>query len=109
MKSILALSLTQLAPAGDRHFYCNIPVFLFNIKGLNILYILKAAWGVCAYVLMGRLCLSVWDVTKHRDQSPSPMSVNWVSDRVSIDSKEIYAYQSVCFCYSIELLIMVIS
>ena len=28
-------------------FCCNIPVFLFNIKRLNILYILEAAWGVC--------------------------------------------------------------
>ena len=102
MKSIPALSLTQLAPAGDGQFYCNIPVFLFNIKGLNILYILKAVWGVCTYVLMGRLCLSVRDVTKHRDPSPSPTSVNWVSDRVGINSKEIYAYQSVCFWCSIE-------
>ena len=31
-------------------FYCNIPVFLLDIKRLNILYILKAAWGVCMYV-----------------------------------------------------------
>ena len=31
-------------------FYCNIPVFLFNIKRLNILCILKVAWGICTYV-----------------------------------------------------------
>ena len=55
--------------------------------------ILKAAWGVCKYVWMGRLCSSVRGVTKHRDQSPSLMSVNWVSDGVSINSKEIYVYR----------------
>ena len=45
--------LVSTEPEGSdrtQHFYCNIPVFLFNIKGLNILYILKATRGVCAYV-----------------------------------------------------------
>ena len=77
----------------DGFFCCNIPLFLFNIKGLNILYILKAARGVCAYVWTGHLCLSVQDVTKHGDRSPSPTGINWVSDGVSIDSKEIYVYR----------------
>ena len=34
----------------SENFYCNILVFLFNIKRLNILCILRAAQGVCAYV-----------------------------------------------------------
>ena len=46
------------------------------------------------YARMGRLCSSMQDVTKHRDQSPSLMSINWVSDGVSINSKEIYVYQT---------------
>ena len=74
-------------------FYCNIPVFLFNIIRLNILYILKVAWGVCMYVWMGCLCSSARDVTKHGDWSLSLTGINWVSDGVSINSKEIYAYQ----------------
>ena len=45
------------------------------------------------YARMGRLCSSMQDVTKHRDQSPSPTGISWVSDGVGIDSKEIYAYQ----------------
>ena len=73
-------------------FYCNILVFLFDIKRLNILYILKAAWGVCAYMQTGCLGLSTRDVTKHRDQSLSPTGISWVSDGVSINSREIYAY-----------------
>ena len=31
-------------------FYCNILVFLFDIKRLNVLCILEAAWGVCTCV-----------------------------------------------------------
>ena len=38
------------------------------------------------------VCSSARDVTKHGDRSPFPTSVSWVSDRVGIDSKEIYAY-----------------
>ena len=36
--------------------------------------------------------IHTWDVTKHGDRSPSPTGVNWVSDGVGIDSKEIYVY-----------------
>ena len=57
------------------------------------LYMLKMAWGVCVYMWTGCLCSSAWDVTKHGDQSPSPMGISWVSDSVGIDSKEIYAYR----------------
>ena len=42
---------------------------------------------------MGRLYLSVRDVTKHRDRSPSPTGVSWVSDGVGIDSRGIYVYR----------------
>ena len=34
--------------------------FLFNIKRLNILYILKVAWGVCSYSFLGISCVGSW-------------------------------------------------
>ena len=34
-----------------------------------------------------------WDVTKHGDQCPSLMGINWVSDRVGFDFIKVYAYQ----------------
>ena len=50
---------------------------------------------------MRRLCSSMWDVIKHGDRSPSPMGVNWVSDRVGIDSKEIYICVSKVFAFDV--------
>ena len=73
------------------HFYCNIFVFLFDIKRLNILYVLEAARDICVYVWTGRLCSSARDVTKHGSRSPSPTGVNWVSDRIGINFHRIYA------------------
>ena len=46
---------------------------------------------------MGHLCSSVWDVTKHRDRSLSPMGISWVDDGVGINSKEIYVYGALVF------------
>ena len=73
-----------------------IVIFLYFIwykKYLIFCIFLKTVWGVCMYMWTGHLCSSTWDVTKHGDRSPSPTGVSWVSDGVSIDSREIYAYQ----------------
>ena len=54
------------------------------------------------YACIGCLCSSTWDVTKHRSQSPSPMGVNWLNDRVSIDSTEYMCCKVVHFSGSLE-------
>ena len=53
------------------------------------------------------LCLSVWNVTKHGDWSPSPTGANWVSDGVSIDFVEYMRYKSVRFYSSLERTVIV--
>ena len=51
---------------------------------------------------MQHLYLSMQSVTKHRDRSLSLMSVNWVSDGVSIDFIEYMHYKSVRFYKSLK-------
>ena len=80
-----------------KYFYCDIFVFLFDIKRLNILCILEAAQGICAYAWAGCLCSSAWNVTKHRSQSLSPMGINWVSDGSVLISTEYMHCKSVHF------------
>ena len=74
-------------------FCCNIFVFLFGVKILNIvLYMLRH--GVYACVCRwGALYLSAWGVTKHGYRCPSPTGVKSVYDGVGIDSREMYAYR----------------
>ena len=79
-------------------FYCNIFCFLFDIKDLIFLCVRD----VCAYTWVGRLCSSAQDVTKHGSRSPSPTGINWVSDRVGIDSTEYMHRKSVCFSGSLK-------
>ena len=78
---------------GDYQFCCNIFVFLFGVKILNIiLYVLRC--GVYACVRRwGGLYSSARDVTKHGDRCPSPTGVKSVYDGVGIDSREMYAYR----------------
>ena len=88
-------------------FYHNISVFYFNIKDLInsvsfIQCVLCGVQGICMCEWMGHLYLSMQSVTKHRDQSPSPMSVNWASDGVGIDFIEYMCYKSGCFYNSLE-------
>ena len=73
-------------------FCCNIFVFLFGVKILNIiLYMLRC--GVYACVRRcGDLYSSAQDVTKHGDRCPSPTGVKSVYDGVGIDSREMYVY-----------------
>ena len=54
------------------------------------------------YACVGRLYSSMWDVTKHGGRSPSPTGVNWVNDRVGIDSTEYMHHKVVCFSGSLE-------
>ena len=58
--------------------------------------------GVCMCTCVGCLYSSMWDVTKYGGWSPSLMGVNWVSDRVGIDSTEYMHCISVCFSGSLE-------
>ena len=72
------------------------PIFCLNIKDLIVFVsfiqcVLYSVQGICMHEWMWHLYLSAWSVTKHGDQSPSPMGVNWVSDRVGIDFIE-YQY-----------------
>ena len=60
------------------------------------------AWDVCMYVCVGCLYSSAWDVTKHGGRSPSPMGINWVNDRVGINSTEYMHCKVVCFSGSLE-------
>ena len=56
---------------------------------------------------MWHLCLSMRNVTKHGDPSPSPTDVNWVSDRVGINFIEYMHYKGVCFYNSLERTVIV--
>ena len=56
----------------------------------------------CIYAWVGHLHSSMQDVTKHRSQSPSPMGVNWVSDRAGIDSTEYMCCKCVHFSGSLK-------
>ena len=49
------------------------------------MYVCMREWGACVRPCGG--------VTKHGSRSPSLTGANWVSDRVSINSMGIYAYQ----------------
>ena len=51
---------------------------------------------------MWHLYLSAWNVTKHRDRSPSPTGIHWVGDKVSIDSTEYMHHKSVHFSGSLK-------
>ena len=53
------------------------------------------------------ICICPCGVTKHRDQSPSPMGVNWVSDGVSINFIEYIYYKSVRFYSSLKRMIII--
>ena len=57
--------------------------------------------------LVWRLYLSVRNVTKHGDWSPSLTGINWVSDRVSIDLTEYMHRRGVRFFGSLEQTIIV--
>ena len=71
-------------------------------KELNLFCVFGVTWDICMCVCIWHLYLSVWSVTKHRGRSPSPMGVNWVSDRVSIDSTEYMHHKSVRFSGSLK-------
>ena len=82
-------------------------VFYFSVKDLInsvsfVQYVLCSVQGICAHEWTRHLYLSKQSVTKHRDQSPSPTSINWVSDRAGIDFVEYMYYKSVCFYNSLE-------
>ena len=70
-------------------------------------YVLYDAQGVCACEWTWCLYLSARNVTKHRDQSPSPTGVNWGSDGVGIDFVEYMHYKSVHFYGSLEQMVIV--
>ena len=94
-------------------FYHNIFVFYFNMKDLIyfcipfVQCVLCSMQGICACGWMWCLCLSMWSVTKHGDQSPSLTGVNWVSDGVSIDFIEYVHNKIVCFYSSLERTVIV--
>ena len=84
-------------------FYCNIFCILFDIKDLIFLCVWSSVGFMpVQYVWVGHLHSSTWDVTKHRSQSPSPMGINWVSDRVGIDSTEYMCHKHVRFSGSLK-------
>ena len=90
--------------------YRNIFVFYFDIK--DSIYFLCSFSSVCSmqhagYMRAEHLCLSMQDVTKHRDWSLSPTGINWVSDGVSIDFIEYMCYKSVHFYGSLERTVIV--
>ena len=57
---------------------------------------------VCTHEQVQHLYLSVWNVTKHGDQSLSPTGINWVSDGVGINFVECMCCESVRFHGSLE-------
>ena len=63
--------------------------------------------GICTHGQVQCLCLSTWNVTKHRDQSSSLTGINWVSDGVGIDFIEYMHYKSVHFYSSLEQTVIV--
>ena len=82
--------------------------FIFDIKDLIyfcvpcVWYVLCRVLDVCPHGWVQCLYLSAWNVTKHRDQSPSLTGVNWVSDEVGIDFAEYMCYKDVHFYGSLE-------
>ena len=98
----LSQLLVLLAHWWPWHFYCNIFCILFDIKDSIFFCILRVMQGVYMCTCVGHLYLSTWDVTKHGDWSPSLIGINWVSDRVSIDSSEYMHCKSVHFSGSLE-------
>ena len=70
-------------------------------------YVLCRMQDVCAHRQVQHLYLSTWSVTKHGDQSPSLMGVNWVSDGVSIDFIEYMCYKGVRFYSSLKRMIII--
>ena len=83
-------------------FYHNMFCIFIWYKELNLFCVFGVTWDICMCVCIWHLYLSVWSVTKHRGRSPSPMGVNWVSDRVSIDSTEYMHHKSVRFSGSLK-------
>ena len=93
-------------------FYRNISVFYFNIKDLifcvpSVRCVLCGVQGICIHRWMWHLYLSMRNVTKHRDRSPSSTGVNWVSNGAGIDFIEYMHYKSVCFYGSLESTVIV--
>ena len=75
---------------------------LFDIKNSIYFCVFGVAWDICMCGCVGHLHSSVRNVTKHGGQSPSLTGVNWVSDRVSIDSMEYMCHEDVCFSGSLK-------
>ena len=59
------------------------------------------------YGQVQHLCLSMQNVTKHRDRSWSLTGINWVGDGVGIDFIEYMYYKGVCFYSSLEQMVIV--
>ena len=64
-------------------------------------------WDICVCRCVWHLCSSTRNVTKHRGQSPSPTGINWISDRVGINSTECMHHKDVCFSGSLKWMIII--
>ena len=94
-EELISIVASPWADAPD--YKCECEIFYSNI-----FCILGAVWDICMCACVGCLYSSTWDVTKHRGRSLSPMGVNWVSDRVGINSTGYMHCESVRFSGSLK-------
>ena len=112
----LSICLHQLSssPHGSwlvhlQQFYHNIFYILVWYKN-SIYFCVPCVWGIlcrmqdiCVHEQVWCLYLSMQDVTKHRDRSPSLMGINWVSDGVHINFSEYMhckCYKTIMICHA---------